>query len=96
MPDRMSQSFPAAPARMVRAGLWMFFAGAVALFSGAFAELAAPASQGAGALAERLPDWPTWFVPETAVGFTLSSLLVCWGVWMMGAGLRRARASARR
>lgn len=94
MLDRMLQSFLGAPARLVRAGLWTFFAGAFALFFGAVAQLAAAPQP--GALAERLPDWPTWFVPETPTGFTLAASLVCWGVWMMGAGLKRARAAARR
>jgi len=78
------------PARLVRAGLWTFFAGAVALFCALLAQLGGPALA-ASPLAERFPDLPTWFVPETAAGYTTAFALVCFGVWAMGAGLRRAR-----
>lgn len=80
--------------RRVQAGLWMFFAGAVGLLLAAMARIAEkPAS--AGLLADRFPSWPTWFVPETAAGYTAAVMLVCWGVWAMGSGLRLAREGAR-
>jgi len=78
------------PARLVRAGLWMFFAGAAALF---FALLAQAGAAAPAPLAERFPGLPTWFVPETASGYTAAFALVCWGVWAMGAGLQKARGA---
>ena len=77
--------------RRVQAGLWMFFAGAIGLFAGLLAQLDAQRS-----LAERFPDWPTWFVPESPAGFTAAALMVCWGVWALGDALRLARERAGR
>jgi hypothetical protein len=93
MLEALSRWFLRAPARLVRAGLWMFFAGTAALGCAAAAQLflAAPG----GVLADRFPPWATWFVPESATGFTAACILVCWGVWAMGAGLRQARTSRR-
>jgi len=90
MLNKLMQWFLSAPARVVRAGLWMFFAGTVALATAAVAQWGAAA----GTLAERFPDWPTWVVPETPAGFTAAAMLVCWGVWLLGAGLRQARGGA--
>lgn len=73
----------------------MFFAGALALLCAAAAQLGSAAAPAGTALATRYPDLPTWFVPETALGFTLAASLVCWGVWAMGAGLRLARHGRR-
>jgi len=87
MLNMLSQWFLRAPARLVRAGLSMFFAGTAALATAAVAHLGATA----GSLAERFPEWPTWLVPESPTGFTAASLLVCWGVWLLGAGLQQAR-----
>lgn len=94
MLEMLTRSFTRSPGRLVRAGLWMFLAGAAALLCAALAQMAAaqPAGQ---ELAARFPSLPTWFVPETASGFTLAATLVCWGVWAMGAGLRLARERGR-
>jgi hypothetical protein len=95
MLNAMSTWFAAAPRRMVQAGLWTFFAGAAALLSGVLAALAlAGPGAGAATLAERYPALPTWFVPESPIGFTAASMLVCWGVWAMASGLRIARGDA--
>ncbi|WBY00674.1 hypothetical protein PE066_14520 [Ramlibacter tataouinensis] len=91
MREMLTRSFARSPARLVRTGLWMFLAGTAALLCAALGQLAAPVSAGQD-LAARFPALPTWFVPETALGFTLSATLVCWGVWAMGAGLRQARS----
>lgn len=95
MIHRLTRSVARTPGRLVRTGLWMFFAGALALLCAAVAQVAG-AGQAGAALATRFPSLPTWFVPETALGFTLAASLVCWGVWAMGAGLRLARDSRRR
>lgn len=87
---RLTRPFARSPERLVRTGLWMFFAGALALLCSAVAQVASAGQSGA-ALAARYPSLPTWFVPESAVGFTAAASLVCWGVWAMGAGLRMAR-----
>lgn len=83
-----------APARLVRAGLWMFFAGSAGLACAALAHLLA--GDASGGLEARFPDLPTWFIPESPLALTASTAMVAWGVWAMGAGLRRARASRRR
>ena len=88
MLNTMSQWFLGAPARLVRSGLWMFFAGTGALFGSLLAQLGVGEGE---LLAERFPQLPTWFVPETPAGFTLAVTLVCWGVWAMGTGLKLAR-----
>lgn len=84
---------PTAARRQVQAGLWMFFAGTIALLSGLLGQLQAQRSA-AAPLAERFPDWPTWFVPESPAGYTAAVLMVCWGVWSLGRGLRMAREGA--
>lgn len=94
MLHRLALGFARTPGRLVRAGLWMFLAGALALLCAALAQLAGAGSADT-ALATRFPSLPTWFVPETALGFTLAASLVCWGVWAMGAGLRLAREGRR-
>jgi hypothetical protein len=81
--------------RQVQAGLWTFFAGALALFFGLVGQLQLQAQQSAAAtLADRFPDWPTWFVPESPAGYTAALMMVCWGVWSLGRGLRLAREGA--
>ncbi|TFZ05132.1 hypothetical protein EZ313_00155 [Ramlibacter henchirensis] len=80
--------------RRVQAGLWSFFAGAVALLLGVLANMDAKGS--AADLADRFPHWPTWVVPESPAGYTAAALLVCWGVWALGSGLRLAREGAGR
>lgn len=90
----LAQSLARAPGRLVKAGLTMFFAGAGALLCAAIAQLAAPQAAGEE-LAARFPSLPTWFVPESPLGYTAACLLVCWGVWAMGAGLRQARTIRR-
>lgn len=35
-------------------------------------------------------ELPTWFVPESPAGYTVATLMVCWGIWAMGAGLQGA------
>ena len=85
----LSQRFLRAPARLVQCGLALFFGGACALLLGMVAQLGDGGSP--AGLAERFPAIPTWFVPEGAAGFTAATVLVCWGVWAMGAGLRQAR-----
>jgi hypothetical protein len=96
MPDNTTTS-PLRPAvrRQVQAGLWMFFAGAGALLCALLAQVGAPRSA-AATLADRFPDWPTWFVPESAAGYTTALLMVCWGVWALGRGLRSAREASGR
>ncbi len=91
----LTRTFARTPGRLVRTGLWMFFAGALTLLCAALAQVASPEPSGA-VLATRFPSLPTWFVPETALGFTLAASLVCWGVWAMGTGLRLARDGAGR
>jgi hypothetical protein len=86
MLDTLASWFSRSPRRLVQCGLWMVFAGGIALLLGALAGL-----EQAPALAERFPEVPTWFVPEHALGYTAAATLVCWGVWAMGAGLRLAR-----
>lgn len=88
--------FPAtvpAARRHVQAGLWMFFAGAVGLLSGLLAQVQAAA---AAPLADLYPGWPTWIVPETATGYTAALMMVCWGVYSLGRGLRLAREGTAR
>ncbi|WP_332814245.1 hypothetical protein [Ramlibacter sp.] len=92
----LSRALARSPARLVRMGIWMFFAGAIALVCAALAQVAGPEQALGLALAARYPWLPTWFVPETALGFTVAATLVCWGVWAMGAGLRLARTGRRR
>ena len=92
---RLTRSFTHAPARLVRMGIWMFLAGTAALLCAALAQAAGPEQALGMALATRYPSLPTWFVPETALGFTVAASLVCWGVWAMGAGLRLARTGRR-
>ena len=82
--------------RQVQAGLWSFFAGAVALLCGLLAQVATPQAPAAATLADRFPDWPTWFVPESAAGYTTALMMVCWGVWALGRGLRVAREGSGR
>lgn len=96
MLDRTTTS-PLRPAvrRQVQAGLWMFFAGAIALLAGLLAQAGAPRST-AATLADRFPDWPTWFVPESAAGYTTALMMVCWGVWALGRALRIAREASGR
>jgi hypothetical protein len=89
MLNTMSRWFVGTPSRLVQCGLWAFFAGATGLLLGMIGQLDEAAE--AAALAERFPELPTWFIPEHAPGFTLATLLVCWGVWALGAGLRLAR-----
>ena len=89
---------PVSPAarRSVQAGLWMFFAGTLLLLSSLLTQVGAAGST-AATLADRFPDWPTWFVPESAAGYTMALMMVCRGVWSLGRGLQLAReASGRR
>ena len=81
--------------RQVQAGPWMPFAGAGALLCGLLAQVDAPPST-AATLADRFPDWPTWFVPESAAGYTTALMMVCWGVWALGRALRLAREASGR
>ena len=80
MLDSITFSVAGTPARLVRSGFLGFFAGAVALLLGAMA----PVIDVAGGA---LPAW----VPESPLALTAAALLVCWGVWAMGTGLRQAR-----
>ena len=89
-----SPSSQAAVRRRVQAGLGMFLAGTVALFAGVLAQMDGTAHGPAAALADRFPGWPTWFVPESPAGYTVASMMVCWGVWALGSGLRMARERA--
>jgi len=89
----MRNSDFSAARRQVQAGLWMFFAGAIGLLFGMVGQLQTQASA-AATLADRFPHWPTWFVPESPVGYTAALLMVCWGVWSLGRGLRLAREGA--
>ena len=88
MLDTMTQWFAGTPRRLVQAGFSMFLAGACGMFLAVLAQLG---GDGMGALAARYPDLPTWFVPEGPAGYTTAALMVCWGVWAMGSGLRLAR-----
>jgi hypothetical protein len=84
----LTQWFPATPRRLVQAGFAMFFTGGAALF---LALLAGLGGSNVGALGDRYPDLPTWLVPEGPAGYTTACMMVCWGVWAMGSGLRLAR-----
>ena len=98
MLDNTTTTSPVSPAarRSVQAGLWMFFAGTILLLSSLLAQVGAAGSTPA-TLADRFPGWPTWFVPESAAGYTVALMMVCWGVWSLGRGLQLAReASGRR
>jgi len=86
--ETMTQWFPSTPRRLVQAGFAMFFGGAAAMF---LAMLARLGGDDVAALALRYPDLPTWFVPESPAGCTTAAMMVCWGVWAMGSGLRLAR-----
>lgn len=89
MLNAMSQWLLGGPARWVRAGIWSFFAGTGALLCAIAAQFASfPGAS--DALAERFPQLPTWFVPESPAGYTVATLMVCWGIWAMGAGLQGA------
>jgi hypothetical protein len=88
MLDTLTQWFPATPRRLVQAGFAMFLAGGAVMF---LAMLARLGGDDVAALALRYPDLPTWFVPESAGGYTAAAMMVCWGVWAMGSGLRLAR-----
>ena len=90
MHDTSTTTVPSAAARRrVQAGLWMFFTGTIALLFALVAQLGAQAQ--AAPLAERFPSLPTWFVPESPAGYTAALMMVCWGVWALGQGLRSAR-----
>lgn len=79
MLNAAQQWFAASPRRLVLAGLWMFFAGAVLLLLGLVGTVA--------------PDLPLeGLAPQGALGFTAAATLVCWGVWAMGSGLKLARS----
>jgi hypothetical protein len=67
------------PRRLVVLGLWLFFAGALLLLSGALALMAGVALPG---------------IPASPMGFTAAASLVCWGVWALGSGLRLRRGEA--
>lgn len=86
----LTQMVSGSPRRRVQAGLWTFFTGSSGLLLGVLAQLA-PGAGRPPLLAERFPDWPTWWIPEGPAGYTAAALLVCWGVWSLGAGLRLAR-----
>jgi hypothetical protein len=86
--ETLTQWFPATPRRLVQAGFAMFLAGGAAMFLALLARLGAG---DLGPLAERFPQLPTWFVPESPAGYTVAAMMVCWGVWAMGSGLRLAR-----
>ena len=94
MLNNIAAPVPVAARRRVQAGLWMFFAGAVGLFLGMLAQLGDPRAI-PQALADRFPSLPTWFVPESPAGYTAAALMVCWGVWALGSGLRLAREGTR-
>lgn len=96
MLNTLSQWFLGSPARLAGAGVWMFFAGTGALLCALLAQLLLASPDGLDPLAESLPGWPTFFVPETAAGFTIAVTMVCWGVWAMGAGLNAARSASAR
>ena len=82
--------FARTPRRLVQGGLAMFFSGGFGLLLGGLAQLAPDGSRPA-LLADRFPGWPTWWVPESPAGYTAAAMLVCWGVWSLGSGLRLAR-----
>lgn len=86
----LNQWFARTPRRLVQGGLAMFFAGGFGLLFGGLAQLA-PDGTLPPLLAERFPDWPTWWIPEGPAGYTAAAMLVCWGVWSIGSGLRLAR-----
>ncbi|MGZ5179052.1 MAG: hypothetical protein ACXWC2_01150, partial [Ramlibacter sp.] len=71
MLNTMTQWFAGAPRRLVQGGLSMFFAGSAALLLGLLAQ--AGDAQASVALAQRFPEVPTWFVPESPVGYTLAA-----------------------
>ena len=97
MLDSTTTTSPVSPTarRSVQAGLWMFFAGTLLLLSSLLAQVGAAGST-AATLADRFPDWPTWFVPESAAGYTMALMMVCWGVWSLGRGLQLAREASGR
>lgn len=82
--------FAPTPRRLVQGSLGMLFFGGLALGLGALA-LVAPDDARPALLANRLPGWPTFWVPEGPAGYTLAAMLVCVGVWSLGIGLRLAR-----
>jgi hypothetical protein len=94
MLNKMSPDVLQAARRRVQAGLWMFFCGAAFLLGGLLTHVADPAS--ANPLAGRVPVPPSWLVPDSAAGYTAALLLVCWGVWALGSGLRLAREDSSR
>jgi hypothetical protein len=77
MHELISRCFALGPRHLVRGGLALFFRGTGLLLA-------------AGA-AQVVPAASAWFVPQGALGYTAAATLVCWGVWAMGAGQRRAR-----
>lgn len=70
------QWFRHSPRRLVLLGLWLLFLGTLLMMAGALAQITAT-------------QWP--LVPQSALGFTASATLVCWGVWALGAGIRMGR-----
>jgi hypothetical protein len=86
MLDRITHSITGTPARLVRSGLAGFIAGTCALLLAALAQVVDGID---GAL-------PAWAVPDSSLGLTAAALLVCWGVWAMGSGLRVARDGRQR
>lgn len=77
MLERITHWIAGSPARLVRSGVAGFIAGTFALLLAALAQLA--------------DGLPAWAVPDSSIAFTGAALLVCWGVWAMGSGLRLAR-----
>jgi hypothetical protein len=80
MLDRITHWIAGSPARLVRSGFAGFVAGTCALLLAALAQVA--------------DGLPAWAVPDSSLAFTAAALLVCWGVWAMGSGLKLARERA--
>lgn len=80
MLDRITHWISGTPARLVRSGVAGFIAGTCALLLAALAQVA--------------DGLPSWAAPDSSLAFTAAALLVCWGVWAMGSGLKLARERA--
>lgn len=83
MLHKMTHWIAGTPARLVRSGVAGFLAGTAALLLVAVAQVTSESDV-----------LPAWVVPDSSTALTAATLLVCWGVWAMGAGLRRTRERA--
>ena len=88
MLDSMLQWLAPNQRRMVQGGLASFFGGTTALLLSLLTQLRDDPTV---LLADRFPHLPTWWVPESPAGYTIATMMVCWGVWAMGSGLRLPR-----